>query len=244
MVTRRRAVIGILAALILVGVVGAFGLWFFFSDHAPGSASIDQAANVAASADPSNGRAGFDGDPNGTWTVDTSIGAYSDFTSTWAGFRVDEVLSNIGNNTAVGRTPDVSGQLTLDGQTLTSATITVDLTSITSEQSRRDQPIQRTLETSRYPTATFELTQPVSLPQPPTEGVSYNVTAGGNMTVHGVTKQVTVVLTAQLRNGVIVVVGSTPFTFADYDMTAPAAPVVLSVSDSGTIEFQLFLTKS
>ena len=168
------------------------------------------------------------------------IGSYSDYTSTWAGFRVEEVLSNIGNNTAIGRTPNVSGTLTLDGQTLSTTAITVDLTTITSDQPRRDQPIQRTLETNNFPTATFELTQPMSLPEAPAEGVTYNLTAVGNMTVHGVTKQVSVDLQAQLKNGVIVVVGSTPFNFSDYNMSPPQAPVVLSVDDHGTIEFQLF----
>jgi len=118
------------------------------------------------------------------------------------------------------------------------------LTSITSDQPRRDPAIQRTLETNTYPTATFDLTAPVSLPQAPVEGVTYNLTATGTMTVHGVTKAVTVTLQAQLKDSVIVVVGSTPFAFADYGMSAPAAPVVLSVSDSGTIEFQLFFTHS
>ena len=64
------------------------------------------------------------------------------------------------------------------------------------------------------------------------------------MTIHNVTRQVSVTLQAQLRDGVIAVVGSTPFSFSDYNMTAPAAPVVLSVSDSGTIEFQLFFTRA
>ncbi len=126
---------------------------------------------------------------------------------------------------------------------LTATKINVDLTNITSDQPRRDPAIQRTLQTSSYPTATLELTQPVNLPEAPAEGVTYNLTAVGNMTVHNVTKQVSVDLQAQLKNGVIVIVGSTPFTFADYGMTAPAAPVVLSVDDHGTIEFQLFLTK-
>ena len=243
MLTRRRATIGAIVLVAVVAVVGAAGLWYFFSNHAPEAASIDQAANVVASADPSSA-GGIPTDLNGTWTVDTSIGSYSDYSSTWAGFRVQEVLSNIGNNTAIGRTPDVSGQLTLDGQTLSATSIQVDLTSITSDQPRRDGPIQRTLQTDSFPTATFELTQPVSLPQVPAEGVSYTVTAVGNMTIHGVTKQVSVDLQAQLKNGVIVIVGSTPFNFADYGMSAPQAPVVLSVDDHGTIEFQLFLTKS
>lgn len=244
MLTRRRALIGTVAVLLLLGIAGAAGVWYFFSGHAPGSASIDQAANVVASGDPSGTSDASSRDLNGTWNIDTSIGSYSDYTSTWAGFRVEEVLSNIGNNTAIGRTPNVSGTLTLDGSTLTAASITVDLTQITSDQPRRDPAIQRTLETSTYPNATFELSQPISLPQAPVEGVTYNLTGVGNMTVHGVSKQVNATLQAQLKNGIIVVVGSTPFSFADYDMTAPAAPVVLSVSDSGTIEFQLYFTKA
>ncbi len=242
MVTKRRATVGTLVVLLLVGVAGAAGLIYFFGNKAPGSASINDAANVAASAEPSGGAAQSSGSLDGTWTVDASIGSYSDYSSAWAGFRVEEVLSNIGNNTAIGRTPNVSGTLTLNGQTLTATKINVDLTTITSDQPRRDQPIQRTLETSTYPTATFELTQPISLLQAPAEGVTYNLTAVGNMTVHGVTKQVSVDLHAQLKNGVIVVVGSTPFSFADYNMTAPQAPVVLSVDDHGTIEFQLFFS--
>ena len=51
-------------------------------------------------------------------------------------------------------------------------------------------------------------------------------------------------LEARLVNGVIVVVGSAPFTFSDFAMSAPRAPIVLSVADHGTIEFQLFFTKS
>lgn len=244
MVTKRRAIVATLVVLLLVGVAGAAGLIYFFGTKAPGSASIDQAANVVASADPTSGTGVSSGDLSGTWTVDTSIGSFSDYSSSWAGFRVDEVLSNIGNNTAIGRTPNVSGQLTLDGETLMATTITVDLTSMTSDQPRRDPSIQRTLETSTYPTATFELTQPASLPQAPAEGVTYNLMGTGNMTIHNVTKQVQVTLQAQLKNGIIVIVGSTPFSFADYNMTAPAAPVVLSVSDSGTIEFQLFFAHS
>src|SRR5689334_6433800 len=231
MYTRRRALIGTVVVLLLIGVAGAAGVWYFFSGHAPGSASIDQAANVVASADPSGGSGGLSGDLNGTWNIDTSIGSYSDYSSTWAGFRVEEVLSNIGNNTAIGRTPGVTGQLTLDGSTLKAAAITVELTAMTSDQSRRDPSIQRTLETNLYPNATFVLSQPVSLPETPADGVTYDLSAVGNMTIHNVTRQVSVTLQAQLRDGVIAVVGSTPFSFSDYNMTAPAAPVVLSVSD-------------
>ena len=37
---------------------------------------------------------------------------------------------------------------------------------------------------------------------------------------------------------------TTPFTFSEFGLTPPRAPVVLSVADHGTIEFQLFFTKA
>ena len=82
------------------------------------------------------------------------------------------------------------------------------------------------------------------MPSTPAEGVSYDVTARGNMTIHGVTKPVEIALQARLTNGVIVVVGTTPFTFSEYGLTPPRAPIVLSVADHGIIEFQLFITKA
>ena len=240
MTRHRRLLQSLLLFLLLGGVAGAAGVWFlFFNGEAPAAASLDDAAGNVATADPNN--------PitiDGTWAVDSSIGSYSDYSNSYAGFRVAEVLDNIGETEAVGRTPDVSGSLTLDGQSLTATAIEVQLTTITSDRDRRDPAIQRTLETSSFPTATFELTEPVDLPSAPVEGVTYDITANGSLTVHGVTKAVAITLEARLVNGVIVVVGSTPFTFSDYGMSPPRAPVVLSVDDHGSIEFQLFFTKA
>jgi hypothetical protein len=50
------------------------------------------------------------------------------------------------------------------------ATISADLTDITSNDSRPDNAIQQTLATSRYPTATFVLTTPVDVGSVPAEG--------------------------------------------------------------------------
>jgi len=241
MTRHRGLLLSLFLFLLLGGAAGAAGVWyFFFSGSAPAAADIDEAAGALASTDPANA-----GDPvvvDGQWAVDTTIGSFSDFTSSYAGFRVDEVLDQIGDATAIGRTPDVSGDLSLDGDSLTDANITVQLTTITSDRPRRDNAIQTTLQTSSFPTATFELTDSIQLPGAPVEGVTYDLTGNGNMTIHGVTKPVQVQLQAKLVGGVIVVVGSTPFTFSDYGMSPPRAPIVLSVADNGTIEFQLYFS--
>jgi polyisoprenoid-binding protein YceI len=236
---RRRLLVSLLLFLLLGGAAGSAGVWFFFfSGQAPTAVSLDEAAGALSTSDP-----GAPVTVDGTWAVDTTIGSFSDYSSSYAGFRVAEVLDNIGDATAVGRTPDVSGELTLSGQTLTAATIEVQLTTITSDRPRRDPAIQQTLQTSTFPNATFELTDAIELPSAPVEGVTYNVTANGNLTIHGVTKKVAIALEARLVNRVIVVVGSTPFTFTDYGMSPPRAPIVLSVADNGQIELQLFFTK-
>jgi polyisoprenoid-binding protein YceI len=243
MTRQRRLLLSLLLFLLLGGVAGAAGVWyFFFSGSAPAAADIDEAAGALQTSDPAT--VGNPVNVDGTWTIDTAIGSFSDYSSSYAGFRVDEVLDQIGEATAIGRTPDVSGQLTLDGQTLSTATIEVDLTTITSDRPRRDPAIQTTLQTSSFPTAQFELTEPVTLPSAPAEGVAYDVTAKGTMTIHGVTQPVEAQLQAKVVNGVIVVVGTTPFTFSDYGMSPPRAPVVLSVADNGAIEFQLYFSKT
>ncbi len=76
------------------------------------------------------GRRGPDasGEIAGTWTLDTSIGSFDDFSGSFVGYRVQEELAGIGGQTAVGRTPDVTGSLTIEGTTLSAAQVTADLT--------------------------------------------------------------------------------------------------------------------
>jgi hypothetical protein len=80
---------------------------------------------------------------DGTWTVDTSVSEFSvteETTATFAGFRVEEVLTTVGSTTAVGRTPAVSGSIDISGSTLESVQIVADLTELVSDQQRRDVP--------------------------------------------------------------------------------------------------------
>jgi polyisoprenoid-binding protein YceI len=187
---------------------------------------------------------GADGGLSGTWTVDPSVGSFDDFTGSFVGYRVQETLASIGATEAVGRTPGVTGSMTVDGSTITAADFAADLTGLRSDNDRRDGQLRRqALETDRFPTASFKLTAPVSLGAPPAEGATVEVTAAGDLTLHGVTKAVEIPLQARLQDGVVTVAGSLPITFADYAIAKPESMMVLSVADSGTLEVQLQLRK-
>jgi polyisoprenoid-binding protein YceI len=83
----------------------------------------------------------------------------------------------------------------------------------------------------------------VELPDGAVTGESFTIRAVGELTVHGVTNQVTFTIDAQLVDDIAVVVGSAEIVFDDYDVTAPSAPIVLSVEDHGIVEFQLLFTR-
>jgi len=240
--SHRRRNLTIVAVAILVVLVagGGYGLWYLFLRPA-GPAAVSSESLVLPSAVASSPLAA--GGLPGTWNVDTSIGSLSDSTDSFVGYRVQEQLANIGANTAVGRTPNVTGSLTITGTQLTAATITADLTALQSDDSHRDgQLVNQGIETGTFPTATFTLTSPVDLGADPTNGQEIDVTATGTLNLHGVTKTVQIPLKARLAGSIIEVVGSLPIAFSDYGIQAPTSFAVLSVSDQGTMELQLFFT--
>jgi polyisoprenoid-binding protein YceI len=197
-----------------------------------------------ASADPSAGGSEASGIA-GTWTVDPTVGSFEDFSGSFVGYRVQEELASVGATEAVGRTPDVTGTMSVDGTTITAAEFTADLTTLQSDEGNRDRQLRRQgLETGTFPTATFTLTQPIELGSEPAEGSTVDATAVGDMTIHGTTKSVEIPVQAKVDNGVVTVVGSLPVLFSDFGMEKPQAMIVLSVDDKGTMEFQLQFTRA
>ncbi len=242
-----RGSVQIVVVILLAVVVAGAGIWYFvFRDTAPDRVNIEAATKSVdkTAKDTSNDASA---DIEGTWTVDTSIGSFdvaaADYSSAWVGYRVQEELAGIGAKTAFGRTPDVSGSLTIDGTTVKEVEVEADLTTLQSDESRRDgQLSQQGIETARFPTATFSLTEPIDVGDV-TEGETVSVDAAGSMTIHGVTRDVTIALEARLENNVIIVTGSLAIIFADYDIAKPVSAVVLSIEDRGVMELQLFFTK-
>ncbi len=247
--------LGALVALIAVGV----GVWYFvFRDTAPPAVDIDSAAESARQADggskdasTSTTRAttstasGLDG----TWKVDNTIGDFNvgtnTFTSAFVGYRVKEELATVGAKTAYGRTPDVTGDLTIAGTTATAAQFTAQLTTLQSDDSRRDGQLRnQAIQTGQFPTASFTLTQPIDFGTIPTDESTVSVNATGDLTLHGVTKPVTIPLDTKLVGDTIVVTSLFDITFADFGIQKPSSANVLSIEDKGQMEVQLFFTKS
>ena len=137
----------------------------------------------------------------------------------------------------------MTGSLTIAGTQVTAATITADLTSLKSNDDRRDGQLQHQgIETSSFPTAVFTLTSPIELTTLPADGQEVKVTASGNLQLHGVTKAVQIALTAKLSGSVIEVTGSLPIVWTDYGIQKPNSFTVVSIADQGTMELQLFFT--
>jgi polyisoprenoid-binding protein YceI len=144
--------------------------------------------------------------------------------------------------------PDEEAPVTTAGRarrwrwSVTAARFTVDLTSVQSDESRRDQQFQgRIMDTATYPTATFELGAPVQLGSVPADGVSVTAKASGNLTLHGTTRPVSFDVTAQRSGGTIRASGQIPVTFADHGIPNPSFGPV-TTQDHGQVEFLLALS--
>jgi polyisoprenoid-binding protein YceI len=243
-VTKRAKVV--IAAVVVIAIVLGGGLWWFLRDDAPDEVSLDAAVDQVTDDTTTDTSEAAASAIEGTWTVDTETGTF-DFesaTGTFAGFRVQEELAAIGSSTAVGRTGDVTGSFTVEGTTVTEAEFEVDLTTLTTNESRRDSRVQDALETDEFPAATFTLTEPLDLGEGAADGEAVSVTAVGDLTIHGVTESVEFPLEAQLVDGTVVLVGSIDQTLSGYDVEAPTAPVVLGIDDEFVLELQFLLMAS
>ena len=272
---RKKLMIGGGIAVVALAVLGFLVYWFVFRDDAPAAVDSTEAAEARQEAlaeaqaeepeaeEPASEEPGSelvveeepaaeaDGDISGVWNVDTSIGTFDELCltevcdATFVGFRIDEELASIGAKTVVGRTPGVSGTMTIDGTTITGTDILVDMTGLITDDGARNNAIRnQAIETASFPEASFVLTQPIELGSVPGPGEQVQVEATGDLTIHGVTRTETIPLTAELAGDIIVVFGQLgPILLADYDISEPRAAVVLSVEDNAIMELQLFLRR-
>lgn len=110
--------------------------------------------------------------------------------------------------TAIGVTPQVSGEISLDAANPQSASIgeiVVDISQLTSDSSRRDRALRdRFLQSSMFPNAVFKPTSIDGLPAAYTEGQEIAFKVTGDLTVREATQPVTFDVTARLEGGALI----------------------------------------
>jgi polyisoprenoid-binding protein YceI len=232
-----------LIAVVAVVVLGSLGFWYFFlRSDAPERASLQtrDTTGVTTTTVP-----GGDGAPattatdtaDGTWTLVAGEGVF-------VGYRISELFAGESIEvTAVGRTPGVTGTMTVSGTTITAVDITADMTALASDSDRRDNAVRtQGLETDTYPEATFTLTAPVDLGALPALGAPVDIVATGDLTLHGVTRSVQVPLQARWNGDSIDVAGGTKIVLADFGIVPISNPFV-GIADNGEFEMQLTFTR-
>jgi len=255
MQTRSILLSALVVAVLLVGGGTAAYVLFLRGDQVAPLALPSSAADASsASSTPASGSSGAGA------SLPASSGAAIDSASipgTWAigansivGYRVRERLASLSaDSDAVGRTSSITGSATITGSgstlTVTKADFSVDMTTLASDKQMRDNRLRsQGIETDTFKTSTFSLTQPIALPAGATTGSAVDVTLHGKLTLHGVTKTVDIPAKAQLNGSVLQVQGSLTFPFSDYNIVAPSIGGFVTVTDNGTLEFLVNLTKA
>jgi polyisoprenoid-binding protein YceI len=220
-------------AVVVVVIAAAVGgyLWYALRDDTPPKETL-QTASQSSGGQPLESL-------DGTWAVKNAE-------PTVVRYRINETLTGIDKKTA-GGTSAVTGTATITGTTVNAVDVSVDMTTLKSDESRRDNKIKTDgLQTNEFPTATFTLTAPIEFGAVPAAGATTTVTATGDLTLHGVTKSVDVPLQVVVTNNgtpQIEALGEIPIVLADYDMTPPNIGGFVTVEDHGSIELHLFLDR-
>jgi polyisoprenoid-binding protein YceI len=160
---------------------------------------------------------------------------------TEASYEVQEqFLSRDLPSMAVGKTNAVEGefQFSLNGKPTGQITkITVDLSTLTSDDSRRDNRIRRQwLESEKYPLATFTSTDVQNIPESYTEGQQVSFKLVGNMTIREVTKPVTFDVVGTLQGDTVTGTATTQIMMKDFGFDPPSVAGMLTVKDGVTVK--------
>jgi polyisoprenoid-binding protein YceI len=216
--------------LVLVGALVAVYVAFFTPDSNPRLTLGTSPSGSVSSAAPAAGTLA------GRWVV--APGSV-------VGYRVREQLGFLpAPDDAVGRTSAITGGFSIDasGSTFTVGNVSLDadLTKLQSDDGRRDRRLAGIgLQTAQFPSAAFAAQGPISVPSGTVSGVAATVPATGRLTIHGVTRTVTIPLQVRRDAGQIDIAGSLRFPFSDFGMTAPSVGGFVTVQSDPTLEFRI-----
>lgn len=160
-----------------------------------------------------------------------------------AGYRAEEVFFGPNNrfNVAVGTTNAVRGEMWIDRsdpRRTRIGTITVDISTLRSDQDLRDSGIRtRWLESSRFPMAEFTPTAITGLPDAYAPGQELFVQIAGDLRIRKVSKPVTFATTLKLDGAALTGVATTRILMTDFGFAPPSLLGILKAQNQVTIEF-------
>jgi polyisoprenoid-binding protein YceI len=230
------------AALVVLGSVGAYAYFFSGLRTSPSSLALSTPSAPAAT---SSSASAATGAGTGTWQIGSG---------SLVGYRVKEQFAGqTSTHEAVARTSGVTGQVTItkSGSTyqMSSATVTVQLSGLASVDqvagfnvTNRDRIVQQSLDVSSFPNAIFEA-QNVTLPTGVETGQTVTVDVPGKLTVRGVTKDVTASVQLRVSGATAQIAGSISTDMADFGIRPPTVGFT-TVQSAVTVELQLNLSQS
>lgn len=169
---------------------------------------------------------------DGAWTISPESKVYFSVTTSkeTVNYEMDKITGSWTINSA--------------DPVLTKAEGIVDVTSMDSGNSQRDQHISGAgyLDTAQFPNATFNVTSFEGLPAEWKSGEIYEVSITGDLTVKGITKEVVFTGQTTYDQDSLKLEASTVVTFDDFGMKNPHT-VVMDTENNLSVELRLVLNK-
>ena len=180
-------------------------------------------------------------DPAPAQTGGSAIVYKIDPTQSEAHYEVSETFFQ-GNrlNLAIGRTKGIAGEVLVDFANPANSqigTIVIDVSQLTSDESRRDNFIRNNaLESARYPQATFKPTKIEGIPASVKPGDSLTLKVTGDLTVKETTKPVTFDVTLTANEDKVSGTASTEILLSDFG-AGPIQLAMLQTEDQAKLVF-------
>lgn len=231
----------IAGAVVLLIILAGAGWWFFVrSDNELATTAPEIPEEVKASSTPAAGAS-----PSSSPGLAAGVRRYAIIPEqSEAAYFADEKLANLPlSSTAKGTTKAIEGHFYLGANGLDTSQeskFTVDLTTLRSDQSRRDNQVQqRGLETAKYPKATFVATKLEGYPTEFPAGQEVEMKLTGTLDLHGVKKEVTWDVKMKKEGEALSALATVNFLNADFNIPVLNIAGMVSVEDDVTLQVQV-----
>jgi polyisoprenoid-binding protein YceI len=160
-----------------------------------------------------------------------------------ATYTVEETfVGQTGLFKAVGTTSTFEGTLEVKGGQVTGGTVKVDLRTLKSDRTRRDETLRNSfLESNRYPFATYVISGMEG--GPIKAGEKASVTLKGKMTIHETDRDLSFPGTATFENGALKFTGEVTFKMSEFGIKPPDIIGVLKAEDPVILKIEVAAVK-